>query len=94
MMSWISMASGRALCKIVLKAAGFSWTRSTFHKTVYFHKKKESYEAADNKATMVDDGDDGVLDVLDASVLLSSEFLHDHEPADLYRAAREQYVPT
>jgi hypothetical protein len=43
---------------------------------------------------MVDDGDDGVLDVLDASVLLSREFLHDHEPMDLYRAAREQYVPT
>ena len=71
-----------------------SWTRSTFHKTVYFHKTKESYEAADNKATMVDDGDDGVLDVLDASVLLSREFLHDHEPADLYQAARAVYVPT
>ena len=74
-----------------------SWTRSTFHKTVYFHKKKESYEAANNKAMEVDDdgGDDGrVLDVLDARVLLDREFLHDHEPMDLYRAARAQYVPT
>ena len=71
-----------------------SWTRSTFHKTVYFHKTKESYELADNKATMVDDGDDGVLDVLDARVLLDPELLHDHEPMDLYREARVQYVPT
>ena len=71
-----------------------SWTRSTFPEKVYFHKKKESYELADNKATMVDDGDDGVLDVLDARVLLDGEFLHDLEPEDLYREARVQYVPT
>ena len=42
-----------------------------------------------------DGGDDGrVLDVLDARVLLDCEFLHDHEPMDLYREARAQYVPS